>query len=169
MVPFGVAQAGGVLVGQAVGRASDDEARRAAGAAVIVGTGFMAMTAVLLIAFPDALARIYTSDAAVLPLAATLLVLAGVFQIFDGLQVVCAGVLRGVGDTRVPMIVGLVGFWLFGMPTSLWLGLVADLGAIGLWWGLVAGLALVSLFLMIRMYFRLGRHLVRIDVEHETT
>ena len=169
MVPMGVAQAGGVLVGQAVGRSDDEAARRSAGAAVFCGVSFMSGTALLFLVAPNLLASLYTDDAAVLALSVSLIQIAGVFQIFDGLQVVATGVLRGIGDTRVPMLVGLLGFWIVGMPISIWLGLYADRGAIGLWWGLVAGLAATAVFLMARVYVRLARHLVRVDVEHALT
>ena len=169
MVPMGVAQAGGVLVGQAVGRSDDEAARRSAGAAVFCGVSFMSGTALLFLVAPNLLASLYTDDAAVLALSVSLIQIAGVFQIFDGLQVVATGVLRGIGDTRIPMLVGLLGFWIVGMPISIWLGLYADGGAIGLWWGLVAGLAATAVFLMARVYVRLARHLVRVDVEHALT
>ena len=74
---------------------------------------------------------LYTRDATVLALAALLLPIAGVFQVFDGLQVVAIGLLRGLGDTRMPMIVNVVGFWCIGMPVSLWLGFGLDYGAVG--------------------------------------
>jgi MATE family multidrug resistance protein len=126
----------------------------------------MSGTALLFLVAPNLLATLYTDDAAVLALSVSLIQIAGVFQIFDGLQVVATGVLRGIGDTRIPMLVGLLGFWMVGMPISIWLGLYADGGAIGLWWGLVAGLAATAVFLMARVYVRLARHLVRVDVEH---
>ena len=78
-------------------------------------------------------------DAAVIALAALLLPIAGVFQVFDGLQVVAIGLLRGLGDTRVPVIVNIVGFWCIGMPVSLWLGFGLGYGAVGLWWGSSSG------------------------------
>jgi MATE family multidrug resistance protein len=168
MVPFGVSQAASVLVGHAVGRGDADAARRAAGAAVVCGTVFMAAMGVLFLAFPAFLASIYTDDVAVLTLSIVLLRVAGVFQIFDGLQVVGAGILRGAGDTRVPMLAGLIGFWLIGMPISLWLGLAADGGPIGLWWGFVAGLAAVALFLIGRVYHLLGRSIARVAIEADS-
>ena len=72
-------------------------------------------------------------------MAATLIPIAGVFQVFDGIQAVCAGVLRGLGDTRAPFVINLAGFWLAGFPVSVLLGFHTRLGAVGLWWGLVAG------------------------------
>ena len=100
-------------------------------------------------------------------LAALLIPLAGVFQIFDGLQVVSSGVLRGVGDTRSPMIVNLLGFWCLGMPVSAWLGFRTGLGPVGLWWGLVVGLAAVALFLLFRIRSHMGTDLRRIVIDEE--
>jgi MATE family, multidrug efflux pump len=165
MVPLGFAQAGGVLVGTAIGRGDNAAARQAAGAAMLLGVGFMALTAIVFLAAPHLLAAIYTNDAGVLALSASLIQVAGVFQVFDGIQVVGAGVLRGVGDTRVPMIAGLLGFWVFGMPVSVYLGLRTPLGAVGLWWGLVLGLAIVGVFLLFRAYHHLGRDHARIVVD----
>ena len=90
-------------------------ARRAAGAGIAIGVGFMSLTAVLFLTLPEWLSRVFSDDPQVVALAALLLPIAGVFQVVDGLQVVAAGALRGVGDTRVPMILNLVGFWLVGL------------------------------------------------------
>jgi MATE family multidrug resistance protein len=165
MVPFGISQAASVLVGQAVGRGDPRTARRAAGAAIACGLAFMTASGLALLAAPRFFASIYTSDAAVLALGAVLIRIAGVFQIFDGLQVVSAGILRGVGDTRVPMVLGLVGFWAIGIPVSTYLGLATPAGAIGLWWGIVAGLAAVALLLLGRAYQRLSGDLDRVVIE----
>lgn len=165
MVPFGIAQAAGVLVGHAVGRGDPDGARRAAGAALLIGVSFMALCGVAFLAVPKFLASLYTDDVAVITLTVALLRLAGVFQVFDGLQVVATGALRGVADTRVPMIIGLLGFWICGMPVSLWLGLELEMGAVGLWWGLVAGLAVVAVVLNARMVQRLSGDLSRVVID----
>jgi MATE family multidrug resistance protein len=165
MVPLGVSAAGTILVGRAVGEAQPARARRFARAALVVGVAFMACTAAIFLGMPRLLASVYSRDEAVLALAAILIPLAGVFQVFDGLQVVSAGVLRGVADTRYPMIIGLVGFWLVGLPISLWLAFGLDQGATGLWWGLVAGLAAVSLALLARVRARFGQELTRVTVD----
>ncbi len=151
MVPLGISQATAVLVGQGVGRGDPAGARRAAGAGLLIGVGFMTFTAALFLLFPEAFALVYSDEAEVVALAALLIPLAGVFQVFDGLQVVSSGVLRGVGDTRSPMIVNLLGFWCLGMPVSLWLGFRTPAGPVGLWWGLVVGLAAVAVFLLFRI------------------
>ena len=167
MVPLGISQASTVLVGRGVGREDPVGARRSAGAGLFLGVCFMAFTAMAFLFFPGPLARIYSKDLDVLALAITLLPLAGVFQVFDGLQVVASGVLRGVGDTRVPMVLNLLGFWCIGMPVGLWLGFGAKLGPVGLWWGLVLGLAAVSIFLLFRVRSRLGRELPRVVIDEE--
>jgi MATE family multidrug resistance protein len=127
----------------------------------------MSTTAVLFLFFPGVLARAFTDEARVLAVAVTLIPLAGVFQVFDGLQVVSSGVLRGVGDTRAPMVVNLLGFWFLGMPVSLWMGFRAGLGPAGLWWGLVVGLAAVAVILLYRIQVRFGRDLKRIVIDEE--
>jgi MATE family, multidrug efflux pump len=165
MVPLGVSSAAAVVVGHAVGRGDAGGVRRSTVASLIVGAAFMSVTAVLFIVFPEFFASAYTNDAGVLALAALLLPIAGVFQVFDGLQVVSIGLLRGLGDTRVPMIANILGFWCLGMPVSLWLGFGLGFGAVGLWWGLVIGLVIVAVFLVARVRQRQARDLARISID----
>jgi MATE family multidrug resistance protein len=167
MVPLGVSAAAAVLVGHAVGRGDAPEARRAAIAALTVGAGFMAVAAATMLAVPDFFARVYTSDAGVAAVAAMLIPIAGLFQVFDGVQVVSIGILRGTGDTRTPMLVNVLGFWLVGLPVSAWLGLYTPAGPRGLWWGLTVGLVLVALFLVLRVRRRLGGTLMRVVIDRE--
>jgi MATE family multidrug resistance protein len=165
MVPLGVSQASSILVGQGVGREDLPGARRAAGAGLLLGVAFMTLTAVLFLSFPELFARVYSGEAPVVALAVTLIPLAGIFQVFDGLQVVSSGILRGIGDTRTPMLLNLLGFWCIGMPVGLWLGFRTPLGPVGLWWGLVLGLASVSLLLLTRVRNRMGQALSRIVID----
>ena len=165
MVPLGVSQATAVRVGNAIGAGDAGGARRAASSGLVLGAGFMVLTALLFIGMPMLLARAYTSVEEVLLLAATLIPIAGFFQVFDGLQVVAAGVLRGAGDTRAPLVVNILGFWLVGLPTSLVLGFRLGFGPQGLWWGLVAGLFAVSVFLLIRVAFKFRGEIERVVVE----
>ncbi len=162
MMAVGVTQATTVLVGQAVGAGDSERARRSAGAGLLIAGTVMALNGAIFLSIPGLLARLYTPDPEVWGLAATLIPVAGVFQIFDGLQAVGSGVLRGVGDTLAPMIVNLVGFWLIGLPISVYLAFPGGLGPLGLWWGMAAGLAAVALFLLIRVRIRFGRDLTRI-------
>lgn len=165
MVPLGVAQATTILVGRAVGREDPGGARRAAGAGLLTGAAFMTGTALLFLLAPEPLARVYSRDAPVLAVAAALIPVAGVFQVFDGLQVVATAVLRGVGDTRIPMILHVAGFWMVGLPISLWLAFGLGAGPVGLWWGLVAGLAAVAVLLLLRVRVRFSRELRKLDIE----
>jgi MATE family, multidrug efflux pump len=167
MVPVGVAQAATVLVGHAVGREDADGARRAAAAGLVAGVGFMALAAALFLSAPGGLARIYTADPGVLAVASALVPIAGIFQVFDGLQVVAAGVLRGVGDTRVPMLVNLVGFWGVGLPVSALLGYGLRLGPRGIWWGLAVGIGAVGSLLLLRVRARFGRDLRRLLIDDD--
>jgi multidrug resistance protein, MATE family len=169
MVPLGMAQAASVRVGQAVGRAAPEAARGSSKAALLSGGAFMAFMAVLFLALPGPLARLYTNEPEVLLIAAALIPVAGVFQVFDGLQVVAAGVLRGIGDTTAPFVAYLVAFWAIGMPIGLYLCFRTGAGPVGLWWGLVAALAAVAFFLVARVRLRMRRDLVRIIIDDEAT
>ena len=165
MVPLGVGDAASVLVGQAVGRGDPEGTRGAARAAFACGVAFMSMTGAVFLGLPEELARLYSRDLGVIGVAATLIPLAGVFQIFDGIQVVASGVLRGLGDTRAPMVANLLGYWLVGIPVSIYLGFVAKLGPVGLWWGLVLGLGLVGTSLLFRVRIRLARRQPRVIID----
>lgn len=165
MVPLGISAAAAVKVGHAVGAGDQLRVKRATTAALLCGGGFMAASAVTLLAIPHSLAAAYTDVAEVAALAAKLIPIAGFFQVFDGLQVVSIGVLRGTADTRAPMVINVLGFWLLGMPASLLLGFVWGLGPTGLWWGLVVGLAAVALLLLARVGWRLGRRLERLQLD----
>lgn len=151
MVPVGISTAGAVRVGHAIGAQDGDRARRAARVSFICGVGFMSLTALLFLTVPLWLARLFTHDATVIGLAVLLIPVAGVFQVFDGIQAVAAGVLRGIGDTRAPMAAMLAGYWFIGLPVSLYLGFRTSAGPTGLWWGFVAGLSSTALFLTLRV------------------
>lgn len=166
MVPMGIAAAAAVLVGHAVGRGDALEARHAAAAALLSGVGFMALMAIVLLVAPGIIARIYTTDAAVIAIAMVLIPLAGFFQVFDGMQVVCGGILRGLGDTHSALLANIVGFWVIGLPLGLWLGMSLEYGATGLWWGLVVGLAVVGLGLLVRVWLRMRRATTRVQIDY---
>lgn len=165
MVPLGLSAAAAVVVGHAVGRRDRTAAIEASRAALWVAAGFMGLTATTFLAVPGLLARAYSSAPEVLRVAVVLIPLAGVFQVFDGIQVTSIGLLRGLGDTRTPMITGVLGFWLLGLPVSLFLCFRLGLGPAGLWWGLVLGLVAVACFLVLRLRARLRQPLQRVRVE----
>jgi len=165
MVPMGVGSAASVLVGRAIGANDVAHARRVAASALLCGPAFMALSACMMLAIAPQLAAAWTSVPEVVAVASVLIPIAGVFQVFDGVQVVAAGVLRGAADTRAALIANLLGFWLIGLPVSLLLGFRAGQGVQGLWWGFVAGLAAVALFLVLRVRRVLARPVQRVIVD----
>ncbi len=165
MLPLGIGAAAAVLVGQAIGRGDADAARRAAMAAITAGLCMSALTSAVFLTVPRLLASGYVTEPGVIALAATLIPLAGVFQLFDGVQAVAGGALRGAADTRAAMIANILGFWAVGLPIGLYLAFRSGMGPAGLWWGLVIGLAAVAAVLLARLYHRFGGPLVRVRVD----
>ena len=165
MVPLGIGSAAAVLVGRAIGEGDVPHARRIAASALACGAGFMALGGAAMLAVPGVFAAIYTSVPEVRAVAVRLIPIAGVFQVFDGLQVVGAGVLRGAGSTRLPMLVNVLGLWLIGLPSSLAFGFGLGHGVVGLWWGFVVGLAVISTLLVALVRVRLGGAIDRVRVE----
>ncbi len=149
MIPLGLASAGAVRVGHAVGRRDAIAAERAGWTALLFGAGFMLCAALLFVLAPRVLIGAFTSDARVLALGSALLFVAAVFQLFDGLQGVATGVLRGIGDTRTPMLWNLFAHWLVGLPLGYTLCFVLGFGVTGLWWGLSFGLILCGAALLV--------------------
>lgn len=148
MIPLGISSAGAVRVGHAVGRNDPDGVRRSGWTAILIGASFMTCAAIVFISFPRLLIGAFTSDTAVLTIGASLLIVAAVFQLFDGLQGVATGVLRGLGDTRSPMLWNLAGHWVVGLPLGYVLAFVVGLGVVGLWWGLSTGLIICGIALV---------------------
>ncbi|MEO8451725.1 MAG: MATE family efflux transporter [Gemmatimonadota bacterium] len=165
MVALGIGAAAGVLVGRSIGAGDPHGARRAAAAALATGAVVMAAGATTFLLLPRALGAVYTNDPGVLAVAAALIPLAGIFQIFDGTQAIACGVLRGAGDTRVPMLLNAFGYWVVGLPVCLWLGFKLDRGPVGFWWGLVLGLVVAAVTLLIRVRSRLWKSLQRVTID----
>ena len=164
MVPLGVSAAAAVLVGRAIGARDEDAARREAAASLVIGVAFMGGTALSFLGLAPWLARAFTSDLAVVSLATILIRIAGVFQLFDGAQVVATGILRGAADTRVPMLMNFVGYVVLGVPIGALLCFTLGMGAPGIWWGLVIGLASAAILLCYRVYTRLRQPLLRLSL-----
>jgi multidrug resistance protein, MATE family len=148
MVPLGISAAAAVRVGQAIGRRDPAAARLAGNTAIILGASFMACMSVVLLLFPRYIARIYTADETVIRNAITLLAAGAAFQLFDGVQTVATGALRGTGDTRTPMLCHFTAYWLLGLPFGAWLCFGRHLGALGLWVGLSVSLILIGILLL---------------------
>lgn len=148
MVPLGISAAGAVRVGQAVGRRDAAGAMRAGWTALALGAGFMTMAAVVFVTLPRPILGLFTTDTSVVTTGVTLLLLAAVFQLFDGLQGVATGALRGLGDTLTPMLFNLAAHWLLGLPVGYALCFVFGWGVTGLWVGLSGGLIVVGIVLV---------------------
>jgi MATE family multidrug resistance protein len=147
MVPLGIASAGAVRVGHRVGARDPGGAGRAGWMALALGAAFMTATAGLFVAMPRTLIGLFAPGPDVLALGASLLLIAAVFQLFDGLQAVATGVLRGLGDTRTAMTVNLLGHWLLGLPVGYALCFTLGMGVGGLWVGLCVGLVVCGVVL----------------------
>lgn len=149
MVPLGVSSAAAVRVGHALGRGDHVAAREAGWMAIALGAGFMSCAAIVMVAVPRVIARAFSPDPKVITAGATLLLVAAAFQLFDGLQTVATGALRGAGDTRTPMIANFIAYWLVSLPVGWVLGFRMHWGAVGLWIGLCVGLVLLGSGLLI--------------------
>jgi MATE family multidrug resistance protein len=147
MVPLGIASAAAVRVGHAVGRNDGAGAGHAGWAAIALGAAAMTTTALTFLVLPRVLIGVFTHDAEVIRTGTLLLGVGAVFAVFDGVQVIATGALRGLGDTRRPMIWNLVGHWGMGLPIGWTLAFVAGWGVVGIWIGLSTGLIVVGIAL----------------------
>jgi MATE family multidrug resistance protein len=149
MLPLGISSAASVRVGHAIGRGDPDGAARSGWTALALGGLVMSIAAATLLVVPQEIARVFTPDPAVIAAGATLLRVAAFFQLFDGLQVVATGALRGAGNTHTAMLCHFAGYWLIGLPAGALLCFHFSLGAPGLWMGLSAGLILIGIVLVL--------------------
>lgn len=157
MVPLGVSAAAAVTVGHAVGAGDTARARRAGWLAIALGTGFMLLAAIAFLVAPRPLIALYTTDPQVMAVGPGLLLLAAAFQIFDGIQTVSTGALRGLGETRAPMLANLIGYWVLGLPLGLSLCFLLKWGIYGLWIGLTLALVVIATTLILRWRRDSGR------------
>ncbi len=165
-VPFGVGQAATIRVGYFYGARDPDGMKRAGWTAIVVGTGFMAFTALLMIAIPKPLIAIYVDpwdpkNAVLVGFALQYIVIAAAFQLFDGMQAVAAGALRGLQDTRIPMWIAAFAYWVPGIGTALALGFYTPLEGVGVWIGLATGLTVAAALLGWRWHRREALGLTR--------
>ena len=154
MVPMGVGQAATIRVGLSLGRGDRAGIGRAGWTAFVIGVGFMAAMAVVMWLVPRPLMTLFLDDvpanARVIGLGVSFLAIAAIFQIVDGAQVVGAGMLRGLHDTRVPMLFAFFGYWVIGMGIGVWLAVDRGWQGVGIWTGLAAGLAVVAVLMLDR-------------------
>jgi MATE family multidrug resistance protein len=154
MVPYGISSAGAVRVGHAVGRGDADGVARAGWTGLLLGAAFMTAAALVFVSSGRVLIGAFTKDPEVMRAGVSLLAIASVFQLSDGLQGVATGILRGLGDTRTPMIWNLAGHWLIGLPLGYVLCFVLGVGVRGLWWGLSLGLIICGTALLLTWHQR---------------
>lgn len=154
MVPMGVSSAACTRVGNLLGSGQPARARAASWVAFGMGAGAMGLSALVLVGTGDAIPALFFGDTdaadvrAVLPLAASIVPICAAFQVFDGIQVVGCGILRGQGQTLPAALINLVGYWLLALPIGWWMTFHLDMGLRGVWWGLALALALVALALV---------------------
>jgi MATE family multidrug resistance protein len=165
MVPLGVSSAAAVAVGQAVGQRNIDLARRRGYVALTLSCLFMLCSATCFLFLPEQILHIYTNNSGVLLIGTGLLALAALFQLFDGIQTVATGALRGLGNTRVPMLVNLAGYWVFGLPIGYALCFKFRYGIYGLWFGLTLSLIVIAVILLLywERYSRTALALINAD------
>ncbi len=149
MVPLGISSAAAVRVGQAAGRKDLRGVRTAGWTALLLSTLFMSCAGIVMAIAPHFIVRLFIADAAVITIGAVLVRIAALFELFDGFQIVCTGALRGIGDTRSPMLAHLVGYWLIGMPVIYIFCYPLHWGVSGIWVGLTAALILIGAILVI--------------------
>ena len=157
MIPLGLGLAASVRVGNAVGRQDQAEVRFRGWVAIGLVLGTQVISATIMFLFPGAIARVYSNDGEVIAVAVSLLYLAAIFQLPDGLQAAASGVLRGMKDTRGPMLITIVAYWFVGLPLGWWLGFSAGYGAPGLWMGMIAGLSVAAVLLIWRFQRRAAK------------
>ena len=150
MFPLGISMAATVRIGQALGSGRAELLRPIGAGAWLIGSMVMTAFTVVLFTSGHLIARAFVSDPAVIAIAAQLLIIAGIFQLVDGVQVVGSGLLRGLRDTKVPMWINIVAYWVIALPLGGWLTFSRGDGAAGMWSGLAWGIAFASVFLVLR-------------------
>jgi MATE family multidrug resistance protein len=152
MVPLGTSAAAAVTVGHAVGAGDGPRARRAGWLALVVGVSFMACAAIVFLVAPHAILVVYTNQKNVVEMGVPLLALAAAFQVFDGIQTIATGVLRGLGETRGPMLANFAGYWIFGLPLGYVLCFSHRQGIFGIWIGLTLALIFIATVLLLQWW-----------------
>ncbi len=167
MVPLGISSAAAVSVGRAIGHGDPHAAKRAGFISIGLASIFMGSAGLVFLLFPRPLLSIYTNSAQTIAIGTGLLAIAAVFQLFDGTQVVLTGALRGRGDTRTPMLVNLIGYWIVGLPIGYALCFEFHFGVRGLWWGLTLSLILIACALAAKWTFSGGSFRVPLIRVHQ--
>jgi MATE family multidrug resistance protein len=155
MIPLGLSLAVAIRVSHAMGSHDLRRARSCVRGSLLMTLAFMSLTAFIVCTCAHTLVTFFIQDPKVIFLAAKILFIAGLFQIFDGTQIVCVGALRGLHDIRFPTLLNFCGYWLIALPVSYFLAFDLQLGAVGIWFGLLVGLGIVSVVLLLRLKSKL--------------
>jgi MATE family multidrug resistance protein len=150
MVVLGVSTAGSIRVGNAVGKQNVRQVRQAGFTTIIIAICFMAMSGIVFIVFRNLLPMLYIENEAVITIASSLLVIAALFQLSDGVQAVGIGILRGLTDVKIPTAITFIAYWIVGLPTGYLLGFNLGYDVEGVWIGLLAGLTTSAILLTLR-------------------
>lgn len=156
MIAFGVASGITVRVGQVYGQSGMGAARYSGHVGVGIAAGYMTVMALVMVVVPELIIGLYTSDPDLIRRAVSLLYMAAIFQLSDGLQVSGSGALRGLKDTTIPMAVNFLAYWVIGLPSGWWLGIRMGYGPEGLWTGLILGLTTAAILHNVR-FWRIAR------------
>jgi MATE family multidrug resistance protein len=151
MTTAGLAAAATIRVGYYLGSHDFKNLKLAAYTLLVMAIAFMCVWGIVFIFGRHLLPPLYVDDPGIFPIAASLLIIAGLFQLSDGIQVVCVAALRGMQDVKVPSIYIFVAYWLIGLPLGYYLAFVLGIGANGIWWGLFIGLTLTALAMFLRL------------------
>jgi MATE family multidrug resistance protein len=157
MAVTGISAAGGIRVGNAVGQSDVQETRRAGFSAVMLGVSIMFCAGLVFITLRNYLPQLYIADQEVISIASSLLIIAAIFQVFDGTQAVGIGILRGLTDVKIPTLITFIAYWVISLPLGYILGFTFEFGVQGVWIGLLIGLASSAVMLSARFNFK-SRH-----------
>lgn len=150
MIVLGISAAGTIRVGTALGQKSKEGVRTAGFSSLLLAAGLMFCFAIIFILFRAHLPYLYVNEIDVIELASSLLVVAALFQLFDGLQATAIGILRGLTDVKIPLLISFAAYWILGVPAGYLLAFVFDFGTVGIWLGFLVGLASVAILLSLR-------------------
>ncbi len=164
MGALGISAAGSIRVGNAVGRQNITESRRAGFSAIVLSASFMFLCGLIFIILRNELPKLYINDSVVISLASSILLIAALFQLSDGVQAVGIGILRGLTDVKGPTIITFISYWIVALPVGYLLGFIIELGVIGVWIGLLIGLTASALMLTLRFQFK-SKHTISVKIQ----
>lgn len=164
MGALGISAAGSIRVGNAVGREDVTETRHAGFSAIFLSASFMFICGIIFIVLKSELPKLYINDPAVISFASSILLIAALFQLSDGIQAVGIGILRGLTDVKVPTIITFVAYWIVALPVGYLLGFTMQMGVIGVWIGLLIGLTASALMLTLRFQFK-SKHIITVKIQ----